>query len=125
MLFGGNSYYRELGYDGTGRHFPENDYLILPTKTLYTLVDENKYSMPDLIQIDCQVAELDIIKGASYVLKHCKYLILELQEIDYNKNAPKAQEVVDQLKSIGYLCLCHKFSDNGADYDSCFINTKI
>ena len=124
-LFGGNSYYRELGFDGSGKHFPGDRFIIRQTRTLDSLVEEHNYSMPQLIKIDVQGAELDILKGATNVLKYCKYLILELQEIDYNKNAPKAPEVVEYLKSIGYLCIAHKFSNNVADYDSCFVNTRL
>ena len=124
-LFGGNSYKRELGYDGSGRHFPEDRFLIRETRTLDSLVEEFNYPMADLIKIDIQGAELDVLKGATNVLKYCKYLILELQEMDYNQHAPKAHEVVEYLKTIGYLEIAHKFSDNGCDYDSCFINTKL
>ena len=121
MLWGGNSYYKE----NNDKVFPPNNFIIKETITLDTLVAQNEYSMPDLIKMDIQGAELDALKGATNVLKYCKYLILELQEIDYNRNAPKALEVVEYLKSIGYICCAHKFSDNGADYDSCFINTKL
>ena len=124
-LFGGNSYYRELGYDGSGKHFPENKFLIRQTRTLDSLVEEHQYSMHQLMKLDVQGAELDVLKGATNVLKYCKYLILELQEMNYNKNCPKANEVVEYLKSIGYLEIAHKFSDNYADYDSYFVNTKI
>lgn len=123
-LFGGNSYYREIGFND-GKCFPEDRFLIKETKKLDTLVEENEYSYPDLIKIDCQGCELDIIKGAQQTLKYCKYLIIEMQEIDYNKNAPKADEVIAYLKSIGYVCIAPKFSNNGADFDSCFVNTKL
>ena len=124
-LFGGNSYYRELGYDGTGRPFPEDKFIIRETRTLDSLVEEHNYSMPQLIKMDTQGSELDILKGATNVLKHCKYLILELQEMDYNRGAPKADEVVQYLKSIGYLEIAHRFSENYGDYDSCFVNTNF
>ena len=94
-LFGGNSYYRELGYDGSGRHFPEDKFLIREIRTLDSLVEEHNYSTPQLIKIDCQGSELDILKKATNLLKHSKYLVLELQEMDYNKGAPKAYEVVE------------------------------
>ena len=90
-----------------------------------TVVEENKYSYPDSVKVDCQGAELDIIKGATNTLKYCKYLVIEMQEVDYNKHAPKADEVIEYLKSIGYICMAPKFSNNGPDYDSCFVNTKI
>lgn len=75
--------------------------------------------MADVTKIDCQGSELDIIKGAIETSKYCKYLVLELQGIDHNKNSLKPQEVIDYLKSIGYLCIADKCSDDGADFDSC------
>ena len=124
MLFGGNSYYREIGYNN-GKVFPEDRFLVLQTFKLDTVVEKNGFPYPDFIKIDSQGSELDIIKGASECLKHCKYLIVELQEIDYNKHSPKADQVIDYLKSIGYICISHKFSNNGGDFDSCFINAKM
>ena len=93
-LFGGNSYYKEVGFNN-GSCFPEDRFVLKETKTLDFIVEQNEYSYPDLIKIDCQGAELDIIKGATHVLRYCKYLIVELQEIDYNRGAPKAPEVVE------------------------------
>jgi FkbM family methyltransferase len=120
MMFGGNSMYIE-----NGDCFSEDTFLSLDTYTLDTLVEKNNYPYPDLIKMDTQGSELNIIKGATKVLEHCKYLILELQDIDYNKNSPKSQDVIEYLKTIGYYCIASKFSVNNADYDSCFINTKI
>lgn len=124
QLFGGNSYYREVGFD-QGKHFPEDRYLVKEAKKLDSLVKENQHSMPDIIKIDVQGAEKDVLRGATEVLKYCRYLILELKEMEYNKNSPKANEVVEYLKSLGYLCIAHKISDKGVDYNSCFINAIV
>jgi len=120
IMFGGNSMYFE-----NGNYFSEDTYLLLDTYKLDTIVERNNYPYPDLIKMDTQGSELNIIKGATKVLEHCKYLILELQDIDYNKNSPKSHDVIEYLKTIGYICIAHKFSNNNADYDSCFINTKF
>ena len=120
MMFGGNSMYIE-----NGDYFTEDTFLLLQTYKLDTLVEKNNYPYPDLIKMDTQGSELDIIKGATKVLEHCKYLILELQDIDYNINSPKSNDVIEYLKTIGYICIAPKFSNNNADYDSCFINTKF
>jgi hypothetical protein len=39
--------------------------------------------------MDVQGNELNILKGARNVLKCCSYLILELQEVEYNEGAPQ------------------------------------
>ena len=122
MLFGGNSYKREVGYNN-GQCFPEDRFLRLNTYTLDTLAKQHSFEYPDLLKIDVQGSELDIIKGPTETLKRCKYLIVELQDTDYNKNAPKADEAIEYLKSIGYICIAPKFSNNGPDADFCFMNT--
>ena len=84
FLFGGNSYYREIGYDN-GSVFPEENFLEKKTRTLDSIVEEKQFPYPDLLKIDVQGSELDILKGAKNVLKYVKYLIIELQNIEYNQ----------------------------------------
>ena len=57
------------------------------TSKLDTIIKERNYPLPDLIKIDTQGSELDILNGSSEALKNIKYLIVELQHIQYNKNA--------------------------------------
>ena len=118
MLFGGNSIFKEINDDV----FPEDNYVVKKTITLDTIVHKNNIPYPDLIKIDCQGNELNIIKGATQVLKCCSYLILELQQTEYNRGAPLKHEVIEYLKSIGFVMFCEDFSKNIADSDSCFIN---
>ena len=122
FYFGGNSYYRELAFDD-GKFFPESNYIIKKTKTLDSIVLEMNYRYPDLIKIDVQGAELDVLKGATNVLQKAEYLLVELQHVNYNKDAPLAHTTIDYLKSIGWECIAEKFSDNGPDADYCFKNT--
>ena len=72
--------------------------------------------------MDIQSGELNALKGAVNVLKCCSYLILELQTKEYNKGAPLKNEVIEYLKSIGFVMFCEDFSKNVADADSIFIN---
>lgn len=118
MLFGGNSYYKEYDND----IFPESNYIIKKSKTLDTIVKEKEFPLPDLIKIDVQGAELDVLKGACDTLKHCKYLIVELQDINYNQGAPLAPITIKYLEDNGWILISSKFSDNGPDGDYCFIN---
>ena len=118
LLFGGNSYYKE--YDNS--IFPESNYIIKKSKTLDTIVKEKGFPLPDLIKIDVQGAELDVLKGATNTLLNCKYLIVELQDINYNKGAPLAPITIKYLEDNGWILIASKFSDNGPDGDYCFIN---
>ena len=121
---GGSSYYREIAFDNS-KFFPENNYIEKLTRTLDSIVKEKNYRLPDLIKIDIQGAELDVLKGAVETLKHATFLLVELQNIQYNKDAPLANVTIDYLKSIGWDCIAEKFSDNGPDADYCFINKNI
>jgi FkbM family methyltransferase len=123
MIPFGNSYYRETGFDN-GKYFPENIFITKKTRTLDSIVMEKDYMYPDLIKIDVQGAELDILKGAHNTLLHAKFLIIELQHVEYNKGAPLCDITIQYLESIGWECIARKFSDNGPDADYCFINLQ-
>ena len=124
FFFGGNSYYREIGYKN-GAVFPIENYLEKNTRTLDSIVEEKKFPYPELIKIDVQGSELDILKGAKNVLEHVKYLIVELQHVNYNDGAPLCDITISYLNSIGFECIAPKFSDNGPYADYCFVNTKL
>lgn len=117
LLYGGNSVYRE-----NTQFFDPKNFIIKETRSLDSLVMDRNYAYPDILKIDSQGSELDIIKGAKKCLEHATYLICELQDVDYNINAPKSQEVIEYLKSINYICIAPKFSSNPSDADYAFIN---
>ena len=119
FLFGGNSIFKEKNDEV----FPPENYVVKKTITLDELVNNKNIPYPDLIKIDCQGNELNILKGATNVLKCCSYLILELQEVEYNEGAPQKDAVIEYLKSIGFVIFCENFSKNIADSDTCFVNT--
>ena len=121
LLFGGNSYNRENTI-----YFPPDKYILKDTITLDTLIENKKYPYADLIKIDSQCSELDILKGATKCLQHATFIILEIPEenSDYNIGGYKQHEMIDYLKSIGYLAFAPKFSSNLSDSDWGFINTN-
>ena len=106
--------------------FPEDKKVTKVMRTLDSVVKENNFPYPDLIKMDIQGAELSVLKGATKVLQNCNHLILELQHVDYNKGAPKANEVIEYLESIGFKnandgMFCG--SDLGVDGDYHFIRS--
>jgi hypothetical protein len=102
---GGNSYYRENTEFSLDATFLFNDSHKVNKRsiTLDTVIKQKGFPLPDLIKMDVQGAELDVLKGASETLKYCKHLILELQHVEYNTGAPLKNEVVEYLKSLGFL----------------------
>jgi hypothetical protein len=98
------------------------NYVMKKSITLDQIAEVEKLPYPDLIKIDAQGAELNILKGATHVLKCCSYLILELQDFEYNEKAPHKDVVIEYLKSIGFYLFSEKFSKNVSDADYCFIN---
>jgi hypothetical protein len=52
--------------------------------------------------MDVQGSELDIIKGGLDIIKKTRFLLLELQILEYNKNAPMLTEVLAYLKKINF-----------------------
>ena len=89
---------------------------------LETVVKNKKIPLPDLIKIDVQGAELDILKGSMNVINNAKFLIVELQHVEYNKGAPLCNKTCDFLIENGWEVYAEKFSNNGPDADWCFIN---
>jgi FkbM family methyltransferase len=108
----GNSYYREnVEFSPAAQFLYDDAHRVKKlAKTLDTVVKENGFPMPDLIKLDIQGAEVDVLQGAKQVLKHCANLIVEIQEVEYNKGAPLKQEVIDYLESIGFDLVGDKFS---------------
>jgi len=72
------------------------------TQTLQSIVGNETY---DLIKMDVQGSELDIMKGSEDVIKKSKYLLLEMQAFEYNKDAPNASEVIAYLHGLNFNLL--------------------
>jgi len=56
----------------------------------------------NLIKIDCQGAELDIIRGGIDLFKRAKTIIMEVAVSNYNEGAPQWQEVIDFMAELGF-----------------------
>tara|TARA_B110000027_G_C16122343_1_gene304033 strand:- start:2407 stop:8319 length:5913 start_codon:yes stop_codon:yes gene_type:complete len=123
-LSGGNSYYKEIGHPNSSKIFTENHIKHKIGMRLETVVKNKNITMPDLVKIDVQGAELDILKGSMNIINNAKYLIVELQHTEYNKGAPLCNQTRDFLVENGWKVYAEKFSNNGPDADWCFINTR-
>lgn len=107
----GNSYYRELT-----EHFNDENTieLIVKAKTLDGVLPNANFNF---IKLDTQGSEIDIIKGGSNLLQFAEYILIECSIIEYNKNSPKIDDVINYMSSIG-------FENNTSIYDH-VINGKI
>lgn len=77
--------------------------LLKQTRTLDSIVKESNLSLPDLIKIDVQGAELEILKGATNSLKKTSAIILEIPITEYNEGAPEIGEYLAFMKNIGFF----------------------
>lgn len=113
---GGNSIYEEN--NEYVQNAPQRELRSYITRSLDSVIKEKGFPLPDLIKMDVQGAELEVLKGASNCLENAIDLILELQNVEYNKGAPLKDEVIDYLNTIGFVLQnSGPFCDNGPDGD--------
>lgn len=97
----GNSIYREVT-----KHFKEGNSMVrVERRALETLDDilvRKGFGCPDLIKIDCQGAELDILRGAPRTLRCVQAIVMELSLLRFNKKAPLAGEVISFMDGMGF-----------------------
>lgn len=121
---GGNSYYKENSNinPNADLFFNESHKTPMVSSKLDSVVEKNNFQQPTLLKLDLQGAELDVLRGATNVLKSVTDIILETQIVEYNKGAPLRDEVIEYMTSIGFE-LVEFFCNNGPDGDYHF--TKI
>lgn len=121
----GNSYYKENPQHSScadSYYGSPNNQFKRKTMTLDTAQRLNNFPMPELLKIDVQGCEIDILKGATNVLKHVKHLIVELQHIEYNIGAQLRDDSIEFIKSLGFELKTAQFSPSShADADYHFI----
>ena len=118
---GGNSYYSENPDLSplADQLWTEDNKVLKMTSTLDSVAKAKGWAMPDLIKMDVQGAELDVLQGSEQCLKSANALILELQHKDYNLGAPKRDEVIAYLETLGFKCegmFCGSDLDVDGDY---------
>ena len=125
------NYYKSLSDDASGNsiYLENTNYKFIPEKRITTTL---KLIVPkdinyDLIKMDVQGSELDIIKGGLDIIKKTKFLLLELQIFEYNKDAPMLSEVLTYLKNINFdlvdvFDLLYSSSGSLIQIDGFFVN---
>lgn len=122
---GGNSYYRENSELSAGADvlYTEAHKRRMTAMTLDTVVRNKQFPLPDLIKMDVQGAELDVLLGAFMALQHAQHVILELQQVEYNKGAPLRDTIIQFMSDCGFECK-GIFCDNGPDGDYHFVRRQ-
>lgn len=91
----GDSIYRELT-----RHYASISPTIRTTSTLDTLFPTQTF---DCIKLDCQGAELDILKGGRMLIQSTEVLLVECPFAgQYNKDAPSFADYIQSLDVMGF-----------------------
>lgn len=94
----GDSYYKEA------TTWYENVHpVILPKITLNKLVQEYNLPLPDLVKLDTQGSELDILRGATDILKTVSLIYIEVPIIQYNVQAPSIVEYLTFMKDNRFI----------------------
>ena len=115
------------------KHFTDCIGLKRQSITLNTLLEKKKGITENcnkiLIKIDCQGAEMPILKGASDIYDKINFIILELPLFGkYNENVPNFLEHIKFMDSIGFVPYDiidnHYINEFNMQVDMLFINKK-
>jgi len=121
----GDSMFREKTY-----HFKDCEIIKRETIDLNTFLKNNNFlnnSKNILIKIDCQGAEISILKGSSDILNKTDFIILEIPLFgQYNEGVSNFLEHIIFMNSIGFIVYDiidnHYINDFNMQIDVLFIN---
>ena len=121
----GDSFFREKTH-----HFKNCDIIKRDTIDLNTHILQNNLlqdSKNILIKIDCQGAEIPILKGATNILEKTDFILLEMPLFgQYNEGVPNFLEHIKFMDSIGFntydIVDNHYINDFNMQLDVLFIN---
>ena len=86
------------------KHFSSCIPMKKETTTLDVLFKDEILPSEIFIKIDCQGAEIPILKGATTLLKNVSFIVMELPFFgQYNKDVPSFLEHLSFMDSIGYI----------------------
>lgn len=123
----GDSMFKEKSY-----HFNNCEGVVRDTVDLNTVISQ-EYMLKDakhiFIKIDCQGAEIPILKGATFLLEKTDFIVLEVPLFgQYNEGVPTFLEHVEFMNSIGFVTYdileAHYIHNFNMQVDMLFINKR-
>lgn len=91
--------------------------VMLPMSTLDQELGSYKLENNLLLKLDVQGLEPEVLEGATITLLNCEVVVMEVSFLDYNKNAPLAHEIIDQMQKLGFVIFDFgTFLRNGNDH---------
>ena len=97
----GNSIYREQ------TSFYDDDQIIVEKRKTQTISQLLGNKIFDLIKIDVQGSEIDIINGGREIFENSKGILMEVSLVEYNKNAPLKDYVIEFMNDLGFIVTEH------------------
>lgn len=76
--------------------------IMLPMKTLSSVVKQYQIPSPDLIKIDVQGSEKLVIQGGTEIILSAQAVILEIQILHYNQGSSLLAEIVALMDNLGF-----------------------
>ena len=121
----GDSFFKELTH-----HFQNTKSVKRKTITLDAIIDRDKIIEDGkniFIKIDCQGAEIPILKGSKKILKQTDFIILEMPLFGkYNEGVPNFLEHIKFMDDIGFIPFDivdnHYINNFNMQIDMLFIN---
>jgi FkbM family methyltransferase len=124
----GDSMFKERTLWGEGSTEKQRDAITLNDCLTKYNIDINKLKNV-FIKIDCQGAELAILKGSSDIIPFVDFILMELPLFgQYNENVPSFIEHIKYMDSIGFIPYDivdnHYINNFNMQIDMLFINKK-
>ena len=97
----------EMG-TGSSIYWENSDYsrqkILLKMETIDSIIKKNHKTPTNcFLKLDVQGAEIDVLKGATQLLKKTEFILLEISTLNYNDKAPQFADVIIFLKDAGFV----------------------
>ncbi len=80
------------------------EYVEIPMYTLDEILAEKLFTNADFLKLDVQGYELEVLKGASNVLRNVEVVLMEVSLIEINNGAPLIKDVINFMDERGFVC---------------------